>query len=266
MTDATVRETARESGSDGLLAGRTVVVTGGANGMGAEIVRQFAAHGVRRGAVLDLPHTLGRASPPPGWIEVGVDLRDDASIAAAFGRVGEELGDVDALVACAGIVPLWSTIGGLDMAEWDDVMAVNAGGVLRSIRGCLPLLHPPASIVVIASQNAYQAHAHSVSYTASKHAVLGVVRTAALELGPSGIRVNAIAPGSIATEAYLGRLRIREREMGVPVEEALDGDRRRTVLGKLATPAEVASVAAFLVSDLAAAVSGHMIPVGANVR
>lgn len=265
MTNATIEDDVRVPCADALLTGRSVVVTGGANGMGAEIVRQFAAFGAGRGAVLDLPQMLGRTAPP-GWIEVGVDLRDDASVAAAFGRVKDDLDRVDALVACAGIVPPWSTIGRLDMAEWDDVMAVNAGGVLRSIRGCLPLLRRPGSIVVIASQNAYQAHAHSVSYTASKHAVLGVVRTAALEFGRSGIRVNAIAPGSIATEAYLGRLRIREREMGIPVEQALDNDRQRTVLGKLATPAEVASVAAFLVSDLAAAISGHMIPVGANVR
>jgi len=249
-----------------LLDGKLIAVTGGANGMGAEIVRRFATFGAAGGVVLDLPGTLGNSTLPPGWTEAALDLRDDSSIESAFETVRRDAGSVDVLVACAGIVPLWSTIAGVDLGEWEEVMTVNAGGVFKSIRACLPMMNRPGAIVVLASQNADHAHPHSVSYTASKHAVLGVVRTAALELGPSGIRVNAIAPGSIATDAYLGRLRIREREMGVAVETALDGERRRTVLERLATASEVAQVAAFLASDLASAVSGHMLPVGTNVR
>ena len=83
------------------------------------------------------------------------------------------------------------------------------------------------AIVVIASQNAWRGNEHLASYTASKHAALGLVRSLALELGPHGIRVNAIGPGSVATDAYVGRLRRRESDGGATVEQALDARGRR---------------------------------------
>ena len=124
----------------GLLAGRTAVVTGGANGMGAAIVRTFAAAGARAGVVLDLPTAFGGEALPDGWIGAGVDLRDDASVAAAFAEVADHLASVDVLVAAAGIVPLWTGIGDVDLDEWDDLFRVNTRGVLSSMRGALPLL------------------------------------------------------------------------------------------------------------------------------
>jgi NAD(P)-dependent dehydrogenase (short-subunit alcohol dehydrogenase family) len=247
-----------------LLAGKTAAVTGGANGIGAGIVRALAAAGAERGVVLDLPPALGRNPAPEGWIDVAVDLRDDDSIARAFDHVRSSLGTIDVLAAAAGIVPLWTGIGGLDLDEWDDVFRVNARGVLCSIRGTLPALAGDAAIVVIASQNAWRGNANLASYTASKHAVLGLVRSAALEFGPRGIRVNAVAPGSVATDAYIARLTRREKEVGPPVAEALQRDGMTTALQRLATIEEVANAVLFLASPLSSGITGHLLPVGAG--
>jgi NAD(P)-dependent dehydrogenase (short-subunit alcohol dehydrogenase family) len=247
----------------GLLSGRTAVVTGGANGMGAAIVRTFAAAGATRGAVVDLPGAFGASESPRGWIDVGVDLRDDASIAAGFEQVRASLGRVGVLVAAAGIVPQWTRLGELDRDLWDDVQRVNARGVLGSIQEVMPAMDEGGAIVVIASQNAWIGNANLTSYVASKHAVLGLVRSAALELGLRGIRVNAIAPGSVATDAYVSRLRLREGRGGLAVEQALARDAEGTALKRLATPDEVADAVLFLASPMASAITGHMLPVGA---
>jgi NAD(P)-dependent dehydrogenase (short-subunit alcohol dehydrogenase family) len=243
------------------LAGRTAVVTGGASGIGAGIARVLADAGVERGAVLD----LARAPVPDGWIAVDADLRDADRTGAAFATVRDTLGTIDVLVAAAGIVPLWKGVQSLDLAEWDDVVAVNARGVLCSMREALTAMPDDGAIVVVASQNAWRGSAVLPVYAASKHAVLGLVRSAALELGPRGIRVNAVGPGSVATEAYRSRLATRAAAGGPTVDAALARDAGYTALGRLATVDEVANAVLFLASRLASGVTGHILPVGAWV-
>ena len=248
-----------------LLAGRTAVVTGGANGIGAEVVRVLAAAGVASGAVLDLPSSLGREPLPGDWLSVPVDLRDPDGTAAAFAAARDALGTIDVLVAAAGVVPLWTGVGTMDVGEWDDVLAVNARGVLLSMREALPAMPGDGAIVVIASQNAWRGSAVLPAYAASKHAVLGLVRSAALELGPRGIRVNAVGPGSVATDAYRTRLARRADDGGPAVAEALARDATYTAQQRLATAEEVANGVLFLASPLASGVTGHVLPVGAWV-
>ncbi len=174
-----------------------------------------------------------------------------------------ELGAVDVLVAAAGIVPGWTGLAGLNPGEWDEVFRVNARGVMRSIQEVEPALTANAAVVVIASQNAWRGNQNLASYTASKHAALGLVRSLALELGPRGIRVNAIGPGSVPTDAYLGRLCRREASGGLTVAEALEHERLATPLRRLTTVEDVARAAFFLAGDFASGVTGHILPVGA---
>lgn len=245
------------------LAGRHAVVTGGANGIGAAIVRELAASGASPGVVLDLERALRHAVIPAGWSAVPVDLRDDASVTTAFAQARETVGEtIDVLVAVAGIVPGWTGIADLDPDVWDDVFRVNARGVMRTVQEAEPAIGEGGSVVVIASQNAWRGNENLASYVASKHAALGLVRSLALELGARGIRVNAIGPGSIATDAYVARLRGREEEGGRTVEEALTEEGLATPLKRLATPEDVARTALFLASDLASGVTGHIVPVG----
>jgi NAD(P)-dependent dehydrogenase (short-subunit alcohol dehydrogenase family) len=246
-----------------LLAGRSAVVTGGANGIGAAIVQELAAAGASPGVVLDLAGALGRTGPPEGWSETPVDLRDDASVSAAFAEARRTVGgSIDVLVAVAGIVPPWTGIRALEPDQWDEVFRVNARGVMRTVQEAEPAMGDGGAIVVIASQNAWRGNENLASYVASKHAALGLVRSLALELGPRGIRVNAIGPGSVATDAYLARLRAREGAGGRAVDESLAADALGAPLRRLATPEDVARAVLFLASGLASGVTGHIVPVG----
>jgi NAD(P)-dependent dehydrogenase (short-subunit alcohol dehydrogenase family) len=247
------------------LDGRTALVTGGGSGIGAAIVDRFTREGAR-GVVLDLPAALDAAALPDGWTGVPVDLRDDASIAAAFARVRELVPRIDHVVAAAGVVPGWAPIAELDLAEWDAVMAVNARGLVATLKHAAPAIAPGrGSVVVVASLNSWRGDANLTTYAASKHAALGVVRSAALDLGRRGIRVNGVAPGPIATEALLTRMRRRADAGGLSVEDALAAAGQGTALGRIATADEVASAVLFLAGDLASGVTGHLLPVDGGI-
>ena len=247
----------------GLFAGRRAIVTGGASGIGAAVVAQLAAAGAA-GCVLDLPAALA-GSGPAGWIAIGADVRSEAAVRDAVARAGAALGGLDLVVAAAGIVPGWSSVERLDLDEWDEVFAVNVRGVAATIKHAAGHLADGGSIVVVASLNSWRGDGNLASYTASKHAVLGIVRSAAIDLGPRGIRVNAVAPGPIATGALLARMQRREREGGLDVESALAQAAGNTALGRIATAEDVASATLFLASPLAAGVTGHLLPVDCGI-
>jgi len=244
-----------------LLTGRRALVTGGARGIGAAVVERLAREGAQ-GFVLDLEPALAEGRTPEGWTGVAGDLRDDGEVARAFELVAEPL---DVLVAAAGIVPPWRGVGELDLDEWDRVFAVNARGVAATLRYAAPRLATGASVVVVASLNAWRGDANLTAYVASKHAALGIVRSAALDLGQRGIRVNGVAPGPIATEPLLERMRAREREGGPAVADALAQAAGATALGRIATADEVAAAALFLASDLASGITGHLLPVDGGI-
>jgi NAD(P)-dependent dehydrogenase (short-subunit alcohol dehydrogenase family) len=121
------------------------------------------------------------------------------------------------------------------------------------------------SIVAIASLNGWKGDPRLPSYTASKHAVVGLVRSAAMDLGRDGIRVNAVGPGPIATEALRGRMASRAGTLGPPVEEALRLAGEQTALGRIATATEVADAVLFLASDMAAGITGQLLAVDAGI-
>jgi NAD(P)-dependent dehydrogenase (short-subunit alcohol dehydrogenase family) len=241
------------------LAGKTAVVSGGASGIGLAIARSYAQAGAR-GVVLDL-HAPAAGVLPAGWTSVAVDVRDDASVASAVAEAVASLGRIDVLALAAGIVPPWRGLKGFDADEWDNVMRVNVAGVASALAHTIASLRDGAAVVAVASLNSWRGDANIPAYAASKHAVLGIVRSAALELGRRGIRVNAIAPGPIATEALLERMETRSRERGIPVAQALAAAAEMTALGRMATVEEVARVALFLSTDLSSGVTGHMVPV-----
>jgi NAD(P)-dependent dehydrogenase (short-subunit alcohol dehydrogenase family) len=246
-----------------LFEGRSAVVTGGANGIGAAVVRALSSCGAERGVVLDLDAALRRGSPD-GWLELPVDLRDDSGVAKAHQRVRDHLGAVDLLVMAAGIVPLWSSVTSLDVDTWDDVFRVNVRAMLLSLQLLVPAMPDGASIVAVGSDNSWRGNGRLAGYVASKHAVLGLVRSAALDLGGRAIRVNAVAPGPIATGAHLARMQRRERELGIPVSEALEAAGSISALGRMATEDEVAAAVVFLLSDLASGVDGQLLRVDAG--
>jgi NAD(P)-dependent dehydrogenase (short-subunit alcohol dehydrogenase family) len=202
---------------------------------------------------------------PAGWTSYEVDVRDDASVASAIGLAAAQLDRFDVLALAAGIVPPWTGLTAFDPEAWENVMRVNVSGVASSLAHAIPRLRDGAAVVAIASLNAWRGDANIPAYAASKHAVLGIVRSAALELGRRGIRVNAIGPGPIATDALLARMATRADERNVPIAEALALAAEQTALGRMATVDEVASVALFLACELSSGMTGQLLPVDGGI-
>jgi NAD(P)-dependent dehydrogenase (short-subunit alcohol dehydrogenase family) len=140
-------------------------------------------------------------------------------------------------------------------------MSVNARGVVVALKCLAPTMPAGSTVVMIGSLNSWRGDGNIAPYVASKHAVLGLVRSAALDLGARGIRVNAIAPGPVATDALLERMRRRADAGGLPVEDALAVAARDTALGRIATVDDVAGAALFLASELSSGITGVLLPV-----
>ncbi|MFD4326284.1 SDR family NAD(P)-dependent oxidoreductase [Nocardioides sp. NPDC058538] len=221
------------------LAGRTVVVTGAASGIGAAVVAAVTAEG---GTAVGVDREAA-----PGVRTL--DVRDED----AWAELTRELaGPVHGLVSCAGVTRR-ARVGAASVADMRDAHDVNVLGPLLGIQALAPLMPAGGSIVTIGSLAALQGH-YPVAYTTSKWAVRGLTHTAALELGERGIRVNAVHPGFIET-AMTASAPVAFREASVAAAP----------LGRVGTPEEVASVVVFLLGDGAAYVTGAEIPVDGGV-
>lgn len=234
----------------GLLDGRVAAITGGARGLGAAICDEFRAAGA-------IAVALDIAGAEP------CDVTDEPSVTAALARVAAAHGRLDIVVCNAGVVPPWRGVEALDLDEWDRVFAVNVRGVAATMKAAVPHLKAQGgAIVAMSSIMGYRAHGGQAAYVASKHAVLGLVRAAALDLGRHGIRVNAIGPGSVATGALLGRMAARaDAGIAPPVPQALEAAAMEPALGRMVTERDVARTALYLASELASGVTGQIVPV-----
>ncbi|MBY6146899.1 SDR family oxidoreductase [Mameliella alba] len=246
------------------LSGKTALVTGGARGLGRAIAGTLERAGAQV-CVLDLPEVLQEAALPTGWRAIAMDLTaPDAE--TVLNAALDDLGALDILIANAGMVPPWRRIAALDLDEWDRVFALNVRGMALSLKCAAPWLAAgQGAVVLMASINGYTAHPDQALYTATKHAVLGLTRAAALDMGRDGVRVNALAPGPILTDALQGRIEARAATGGTPADQAIAALRSETALGRLATEEDVAHAACFLASPLAAGITGTCLPVEAGL-
>ena len=142
----------------------------------------------------------------------------------------------------------------------------NVRGVAATLKHAVPALKERGgAIIVTASLNSRRAHPSQGLYTATKHAVLGIVRAAALDLGRYGIRVNAVGPGPVATEALLSRITERAVRGGPSVDDALRHFAEETALRRMVSEADVANTVLFLASDLSAGLTGALVPIDAGL-
>lgn len=229
---------------------RTVVITGASRGIGAGIARYFDACGDRvivnyhrsESQALSLVKTLSNAVP------FRADVSDSAQ-ANALLAFAAQFGTVDVLVCNAG-VSLLRQIQDVTDEEYDRVFSVNMKGVFHAIRAAVPqmLSAHRGSIVAVSSMWGQSGASCESVYAASKAAVIGFVRSLAAELGPSGIRVNAVAPGLIDTDM--------NRNLGKDTVRSLVED---TPLGRIGTPEDVAKAVGFLASDDASFLTGQVL-------
>jgi NAD(P)-dependent dehydrogenase (short-subunit alcohol dehydrogenase family) len=224
---------------------RTVVVTGGAAGIGLAAVERFVAGGDR---VVALDRDESALATLPSSVRgIVVDVADRAALAGT----AEQLEAVDVLVCAAG-VQRYGTVVDTPADVYDEVMAVNVGGVFFACQAFVPLLPRGGSVVVVASVQAYAAQRGVAAYSMGKGALLSLVRAMAVDHAADGIRVNAVCPGSVDTPM----LRASAAQFGESTDELIAEWGRSHPLGRVATPGEVAEVIHFLSTPAAAFVTG----------
>ena len=247
--------------------GQVVVITGSATGIGAATALRFAAEGAAV-ACLDINEADNSATADAARSEgvealaLACDVRSRDDQEAAFGRVMEDWGRIDVLVACAGIY-VGGPLAEIPPERWEDIVAVNLTGVLVSNSLAAPVMTAQGrgSIINIASMAAKTSWPYSAEYSGTKSGVVGITRSAAMELGPHGVTVNAVCAGNTLTDMVRKVAVEVGATVGMTAEEWLAMRADDTALKRLARPEEIAGVVAFLASDDARYLTGQAIEV-----
>jgi NAD(P)-dependent dehydrogenase (short-subunit alcohol dehydrogenase family) len=236
------------------LRGKVAVVTGAAKGIGKATAELFATEGARL-VVTDIDEAglsqLRERLPGCEAVVGDVSVVDDAR--RMIGTAVEKFGRIDVLVANAGIIPL-NNIVDATVEDWDHVMAVDGRGMFLTCKFAVEamLQQEPqgGSIVCLSSISGLAGQAQQSTYGPAKFVASGITKHLAVEWAVSGIRVNAVAPGTISTEAVVEL----PEEYVAPMREAHP-------VGRLGEPSEVANAILFLASDEASFVTGAILPV-----
>ena len=227
---------------------RTIVITGGSRGIGAAAVRRFTAEGDRVYFLYEKEEVLAQAvTQETGAAAIRCDVADEEQVEQAFSQIPQ----VDVLINNAGIVE-YNPINWTEPERFRRVMDVNVTGTYLCARAALPkMLEKHAGVILnISSMWGLVGASCEAAYSASKAAVIGLTKALAKELGPSGIRVNAVAPGVIVTDMVKN-----------VTPETMEELRQETPLEKLGRPEDVADALWFLASDSAAFITGEVMNV-----
>ena len=246
---------------------QAVVITGSATGIGSATALRFAAEGAKV-ACLDINEADNDATAAVARSEgveamaLACDVRSRHDQKVAFDRVVADWGRIDVLVASAGIY-----VGGplpeIPLDRWENIVGVNLTGVLISNSLAAPVMTAQGrgSIINIASMAAKTSWPFSAEYSGTKSGVVGITRSAAMELGPHGVTVNAVCAGNTLTDMVRKVAAEVGSTVGMTAQEWLDMRANDTALKRLAQPEEIAGVVAFLASDDARYLTGQAIEV-----
>ena len=241
------------------LANKVAIVTGAASGIGKATARRFAAEGCRVAS-----WDVKEGPPETGGIFQKVDVTSAASVEAAVEEVARQWGAVHVLVNNAGIlrdgqlvkVKDGAVAGIMSDEQFDSVIAVNLKGVFTCTRAVVPRMIQAGGGAILNASSVVGLYGNfgQTNYVATKAGVIGMTRVWARELGKYNIRVNAVAPGFIATDMV----------KGMP-EKILESMRGRTPLGRMGQPEDIANAYLWLASDAASFVTGTVISVDGGV-
>ena len=228
----------------------TVVITGGSRGIGAAAVRLFAGRGDKVFFLYEKNHAAAEAvTKETGATAICCDVADSAAVRDAFDRIG----DVDVLICNAGIAA-FGLMSQMAEADWDRIFGVNVKGIYNCVNAATPafLKKHQGCVITVSSMWGQVGASCEVAYSATKGAVIAMTKALAQELGPSGIRVNCVAPGVILTD------------MCAQVDpETLEQLRRENLVGRNGTGEDVAKAMAYLAD--APFVTGQVLPVNGGL-
>jgi NAD(P)-dependent dehydrogenase (short-subunit alcohol dehydrogenase family) len=244
------------------LEGKVAVVTGAARGIGRATVELFVAEGARVVATDLDPAGLeaSAAAVSSEVVTVVGDVSEEDDARAMIQAAVSSFGRIDVLVANAGVIPL-STIDQTSLADWEHVMAVDGRGMFLTCKYAIERMaqqndgRGSGSIVLLSSISGLRGQVGQAAYGPAKYVATGLTHHLAIEWASRGIRVNAVAPGTIRTDAVLALL--TDPEGRTYVEEI----QQRHPIGRLGEPREVAEAIAFLASDSASFITGVVLPV-----
>lgn len=225
---------------------KSALVTGGSRGIGLAIVERFKTAGWR---VAACTRALEGLAECPADFKFACDVADPEAVCDGIAAVVREFGAIDALVNSAGLAGSNPLDPGSDDALWHRIVDVNLNGTYYVTKHAFPHMSEGGRIVNIGSLLSHKGAADQTAYSAAKHAVLGFTRAFAQHAAARGVTVNAVCPGWVRTDMARGRW----AELGIDEQTAATD----VPLGRIAEPAEVASLVYFLASDEAGAITGQ---------
>ena len=252
-----------------LLNGQRALITGAGSGIGKVMAQHFEKAGARIWICdADTNNLEQSLKENPHWNGTPCDVSDENQVDQLFKEMKDFFGGLEILVNNAGIAGPTAPVEEIDPDEWRRSVGVNLNGAFYCTRLATPLLKnsPKASIINISSVAGRLGFARRLPYASTKWAMIGFTESLAKELGPSGIRVNALLPGIVEGPRIEGVFQARAESEGVPYEEVRDRVLNNVSMKRMVSAGDVAEMAIFLCSEAGKNISGQSISVCGNVE
>ena len=252
-----------------LLDGQRALITGAGSGIGKVMAQHFEKAGARIWICdADTNNLEQSLKENPDWNGTPCDVSDENQVDQLFKEMSDSFGGLEILVNNAGIAGPTAPVEEIDPGEWRRSVGVNLNGAFYCTRLATPLLKnsQKASIINISSVAGRLGFARRLPYASTKWAMIGFTESLAKELGPSGIRVNALLPGIVEGPRIEGVFQARAESEGVPYEEVRDRVLNNVSMKRMVSAGDVAEMAVFLCSEAGKNISGQSISVCGNVE
>lgn len=240
-----------------------VLITAGGSGIGRAMGEAFAAAGAQVWV-----SDLDVSDVPDGWQANAVDTCDEAAMGALFSEIESAWGGLDVLCANAGVAGPTALVEDVALAEWRSCVSVNLEGAFLAAKFAAPMMKRAGrgAMVLTSSTAGLYGYPNRAPYSAAKWGVIGLMKTLAMELGPHGIRANAICPGAVEGARMEGVLTREAVAKGMTRDQVYEGYAAGTSMRQFVAAEDIANMAVFLGSDAARLVSGQVIAVDGHTE
>lgn len=243
-----------------------VLITGGGSGIGLAMAQGFLAAGARVRVTDVDPATI--KDLPDGITGSVADVSDEAGMGAVFATLQADWGGLDVLCANAGIAGPTASVEDISLTDWKNCVSVNLEGAFLAAKFAAPMMKDQraGAIILTSSTAGIFGYPNRAPYAAAKWGVIGLMKTLAMELGPYGIRANAVAPGAVEGPRMEGVLEREAAAKGMTRDQVYRGYASGTSMRAWVTVEDIANTAVFLASDAARMISGQVLAVDGHTE